>query len=139
MNQTPQKTQQEQDAEMLRQYHSNPVYVMQNNEQPSAPTIENSDAITLLVMGIVAVAVFEIVPLASIILGIIGMKKAKEYAEQGLELSGKAKIGAMLAKIGFWIGIAASALYVIGITLTLGGALIQIFFEAVVNSIFRNF
>lgn len=141
MNQEPQKTQQELDAEMLQEYQSqqqNPAYVSSPQPEPATPTLANNDAITLLIMGIVSIALFDIVPPASIILGFLGIKKAKEYTEQGLELSGKAKIGALLAKIGFWVGIAATAFVIVVAILSIGSALLQIIIEGVANSLFSH-
>ncbi|MBQ6818011.1 MAG: hypothetical protein IJP35_00180 [Clostridia bacterium] len=136
MNQEPQKTQQELDAEMLQEYQSqqqNPTYVSSPQPEPATPTLANNDAITLLILGIVAVALFDIFPLAGIIVGLIGMKKAKVFTDQGIELSGKAKIGALLCKIGLIVCAVTTVIFAVILTFYFGTLILAIMSEMIFN------
>lgn len=76
----------------------------QNNNLPQPNT---------LVFGILSLVFTSIL---GIIFGSIGRKKGKEFIEQGGELTGAAKVGFILSKIGVILGIIATiviAIYII--------------------------
>ena len=63
-----------------------------------------------LVFGILGLVLGSIL---GIILGAIGKKKGKEFVDQGGELAGASKVGYILSKIAFILGIIGLICYVI--------------------------
>ena len=113
----------------------------QNHQQPypyypQNPYLRNDlpSGGTLLAFGIVSIAlsVFSIVPyflvfgmgIAGIIFGAIGLSMKKKYVTTGVYLTGSAKVGSILSKIGLIVGIAITSFWV----LYLGFAIIAYLF-----------
>ncbi len=79
---------------------------MENNyQQPiyTQPTLP--DANSLFTKGLLALILGYFVPIVGIILGIMGRKAANAYANAGVALTGKAKVGAILSLVGLILGI----------------------------------
>ena len=68
------------------------------------PVMPRVSSTPVLVLGIVAAAVAEL-GIPGIILGAIGKRKAAEYQAAGGPLTGKARVGSILSKVGFGVGI----------------------------------
>ena len=81
--------------------------------------MENKNQPNLLVFGILSL-VLEWIP--GIILGAIGRKKGNEYIAQGGTLTGAAKVGYILSKVGLILGIIGTIFVVIYIILIAAGA-----------------
>ncbi len=73
--------------------------------------------VTILVLGIIGLALAIASGLPGLIVSIIGLKKAKEYTDCGLVLEGKASIGQKLARAGKIVGIITTILYVVVIVI----------------------
>lgn len=56
----------------------------------------------ILVFGIISLAISAV---AGIVFGSIAMHMAKDYVDAGYPLVGKAKVGSILGKVGFYVGI----------------------------------
>lgn len=98
---------------------SAPVY----DEPVTRPEAGKDNSTSILVLGILALAFSEL-GIPGIILGAIAKKKAGLFmAENGI-LYGKAKVGRILGKIGFIVGIVMTVFWVlyIGIIGTLIGS-----------------
>ena len=85
-------------------------------QQPAQPAYQPAPAANLpettpiLVLGILSLVFGSLV---GIILGAIGRNKARAYVNAGGELSGKAKVGSILSKLGIIFGIIELVLIVI--------------------------
>ena len=80
------------------------------NYNPITPAVPPVNGTPVLVWGILSLAIGWI---PGIIFAIICKKKAAEITDQGIELTGTAKVGALLGKIGFWVSIATTVLVAI--------------------------
>ena len=97
-------------------YYQPPVYnapLIQQplpNVAPVRPTPVNPalNPTPILVLGILTLVFCE--SFVGIILGLIASKKVKDYLAQGGVLTGKAKIGSILARVGLIISIVATAI-----------------------------
>ncbi len=92
-----------------------PVYEQPVYAQPVQPTftpnpILESLASSSLTMGILSLALGAIF---GIIFGAIGKNKAAEYGRLAGEVTGKAKVGAILSKIGFILGLVSTIILAI--------------------------
>ena len=86
---------------------------------PAAASVEAAEApasntTAILVLGIVAAAVSEL-GIPGIIVGAIGRKKAKAHLAETGSLTGKAKVGSILAKVGIILGIIMTVVWLIDI------------------------
>lgn len=89
------------------QYNQAPVYEAQPqyNQAPVYNAAPEADAGSLLVKGILALALSEF-GIPGIILGSMAKKLAAQFmAANGGQIFGKAKVGSILGKIGFGLGI----------------------------------
>ena len=80
------------------------------NYNPITPVVPTVNGTPILVFGILSLFLGCI---PGIILALIGKKKAKEITDQGIELTGTAKVGSILNNVGFWVGIASTILVAI--------------------------
>lgn len=99
---------------------SEPVKVVRSDKAEEYAL--NEQAKSILVMGILAIAFTEtlIFSFLSIIFGAITSKKVKAYVKDGGILSGKAKVGKILGKIGLILGIVITVFVVLYIVLIAG-------------------
>lgn len=102
-----QQTYQQPQPQPQQPYQPQPTY-----QQPYQPPIYGASAApaaqpNTLVIGILSLVFdcFFYTSIVGMILGIIGNSKAKKYRAQGGVLTGKAKVGAILSKIGMILGI----------------------------------
>lgn len=86
------------------------------NTAVSAPAVkkEMPDATLILVFGIISVAVGMVV---GIVFGSIAMHMVQDRLMQGYTLYGKAKVGSILGKVGFIVGIVSTVLLTVLIIL----------------------
>lgn len=86
-------------------YYQQPAQPAYQPAQPAyrpAPAANLPETTPILVLGILSLVFGSIV---GIILGAIGRNKARAYVNAGGELSGKAKVGNILSKLGIIFGI----------------------------------
>ena len=86
-------------------YYQQPAQPAYQPAQPAyrpAPAANLPETTPILVLGILSLVFGSIV---GIILGAIGRNKARAYVNAGGELSGKAKVGSILSKLGIIFGI----------------------------------
>ena len=94
-------------------YYQQPAQPAYQPAQPAyrpAPAANLPETTPILVLGILSLVFGSIV---GIILGAIGRNKARAYVNAGGELSGKAKVGSILSKLGIIFGIIELVLIVI--------------------------
>lgn len=78
---------------------------------PAPATTQSGDNSTqILIFGILALALAEF-GLPGLILGIIAKKKVAAYLASGHELTGKAKVGSILGKVGLILGIVMTVVW----------------------------
>lgn len=83
---------------------------------PVAPVSTISDNTTpILVFGILALALAGSTGIVGIIFGILTKKKVNEYLAQGGTLTGKAKVGSILGKVGLILGIVMTVFWIISV------------------------
>ena len=83
-------------------------------------TEKNSDARTVMILGILGLAIGNMYSaVAGIILSAIGRKKAKEYEENYGPLTGKAKVGGILSLVGLILNIITVAATVLAVIVIL--------------------
>lgn len=104
---------------------------------PAAPAAEStSKARSLMIIGIIAAALAEL-GIPGIILGAIGLKKAKAFIAEYGSTWGMSKAGRILSKVGLILGIVMTIVWTIYIVamvaLILSGALQEISFEAALH------
>lgn len=86
-------------------YYQQPAQPAYQPAQPAyrpAPAANLPETTPILVLGILSLVFGSLV---GIILGAIGRNKARAYVNAGGELSGKAKVGSILSKLGIIFGI----------------------------------
>ena len=94
-------------------YYQQPAQQAYQPAQPAyrpAPAANLPETTPILVLGILSLVFGSLV---GIILGAIGRNKARAYVNAGGELSGKAKVGSILSKLGIIFGIIELVLIVI--------------------------
>lgn len=98
-------------------YHAEPI-----NKAPYSTT-------PILVFGILALAFADsfFLSFLGIVFGAITRSKVKAYLAEGYTLSGKAKVGSILGKVGFILGIVVTIIFVIYVVFLVGliGYLVQ--------------
>ena len=92
------------------QQPSQPAYQPAQPAYRPAPAANLPETTPILVLGILSLVFGSLV---GIILGAIGRNKARAYVNAGGELSGKAKVGSILSKLGIIFGIIELVLIVI--------------------------
>lgn len=104
------------------------------NAQPEAPAqqpIYNAAPVStipynttpILVFGILALALAGGTGIVGIIFGILTKKKVNEYLGLGGQLTGKAKVGSILGKVGLILGIVMTVFWAIYITVIIIAAM----------------
>ena len=90
-------------------------------QQPAVPSsVTPSSVLTWGIVGLAFSCTF-FLSFLGIIFSVVGTKKAKKLAEEsGQPLSGKAKVGGILAKVGLPLGIVLTILFVIYIIVFVG-------------------
>ena len=71
----------------------------------------DAEAKGLMITGIVAAALAG-TGIGGIIAGIIGINKSKAYVASFGPVSGKAKVGSILSKVGLWAGVGIAVYYI---------------------------
>ncbi len=104
------------------QTYQEPVYQSPVYEQPQQPTyqttvvpspaVPSSSVLTWGILGLAFACSFYI-SFLGIIFSIIAQNKAKAYQAAGGQLTGKAKVGSILAKVGLIVGIVLTAILAI--------------------------
>ena len=79
---------------------------------PAATSAPAANPTPVLVMGIIAIATCAY-GILGIIFGAIGKKKAKAYLAETGSLTGAAKVGSILAKVGLIVGIVMTVVWLI--------------------------
>lgn len=94
-----------------------PIY----NAAPVSTVVYNTTQI--LVFGILALALAGSTGIVGIIFGILTKKKVNEYLGLGGQLTGKAKVGSILGKVGLILGIVMTVFWAIYITVIIIAAM----------------
>lgn len=94
-----------------------PIY----NAAPVSTVVYNTTQI--LVFGILALALAGSTGIVGIIFGILTKKKVNEYLGLGGTLTGKAKVGSILGKVGLILGIVMTVFWAIYITVIIIAAM----------------
>lgn len=93
-----------------------PAYQQPAQAAPAQSTNDpalDSLATNSMIFGILSAALGLSFGVPGIIFSVITKNKINEYLNRGGSLSGKAKVGSILAKVGLPVGIAMTAVYVI--------------------------
>ncbi|MBQ6818010.1 MAG: hypothetical protein IJP35_00175 [Clostridia bacterium] len=103
-----------------------PVYVSQpsqyNLQTPTSQTALPAGS-SLLVFGILSLvfSILSMIPyfilfgfgIAGIVFGLVGLRGKKKYTQAGVLLTGTAKVGAILSKAGFIVGIVITSFWTV--------------------------
>lgn len=103
-----------------------PVYVSQpshnNLQTPNSQTALPAGS-SLLVFGILSLvfSILSMIPyfilfgfgIAGIVFGLVGLRGKKKYMQAGVLLTGTAKVGAILSKAGFIVGIVITSFWTV--------------------------
>ena len=103
-----------------------PVYVSQpsqyNLQTPNSQTALPAGS-SLLVFGILSLvfSILSMIPyfilfgfgIAGIVFGLVGLRGKKKYIQAGVLLTGTAKVGAILSKAGFIVGIVITSFWTV--------------------------
>ncbi len=103
-----------------------PVYVSQpsqNNLQPPYSPTALPAGSSLLVFGILSLvfSILSMIPyfilfgfgIAGIVFGLVGLRGKKKYIQAGVLLTGTAKVGAILSKAGFIVGVVITSFWTV--------------------------
>lgn len=96
-----------------------PQQIPEEPQEDAEAKEEDTDGVSdvsLLVNGIITMALGATLGLPGIVLGTITVERVKRYTEEGKPLTGMAKVGSLLANVGLGLGI---FVLVIGVTLAI--------------------
>ena len=96
--------------------YEQPVYEQPMYQQPlyqDSPFLDVPDAGSFLTKGILAMVFAEVFPILGFIFGLQGLGMKNKYVNAGVPLTGKAKVGAILSKIGLILSIVMAVFWVV--------------------------